>query len=191
MRSHRLAGRAATLAEYHSMIRDGVLDEDDRVELLRGMLVAMTPQGVPHARAIRALTKHFAAAVHDAAEVLVQLPLTLDGDSEPAPDLALVDPAEAARTDSHPRSALLVVEVAGDSLRQDPTVKCEIYARAGVPEYWIVDLEGRCVEVHRDPRPGAGTYASVTRCTETETLVAGAFPEPGLPVARLFAPRPE
>jgi Uma2 family endonuclease len=186
MAAHPLAGRRVTLPEYHSLVRDGVLREDDEVQLLRGTIVEMTPQGVTHARAIRALTRHFVVAVGSAADVLVQLPLTLPDDSEPEPDLALVGPDEAARRDGHPRSALLVIEVAGDSLRQDREVTREIYAAAGIPEYWIVDLEGRCVEVHREPAPRTGRYATVFRVSEIDTVAPVAFPDAALSVAALF-----
>ncbi len=186
MASHPLAGRRATLDEYHSMIRDGVLREDDRVQLLRGMIVAMTPQGLAHARAIRTLTNFFVPALQGRAEVLVQLPLTLPGDSEPEPDVALIGLEEAARRDSHPRSALLVVEVAGDSLGQDRGVKRDMYAAAGIPEYWIVDLAGRRVEVYRHVQPGAGSYATVSTVAGPDGIAPLSFPDVELAVGTLF-----
>ncbi len=186
MDSHPLAGRRATLGEYHSLVRDGRLDEDDHVELLRGIVVPMTPQGIAHARVVRELNEHFVLAVRGLAKVLVQLPLTLGEDSEPEPDLAVVSLAEADRRDGHPRSALLVVEVAGDSLRKDRTLKRELYAAAGVPEYWIVNLEERCLEVHRDPDPIGARYAAAFRVAETGSVAPVAFPAAGLPIALLF-----
>ncbi len=186
MSLHPLAGRAVRRAEYHSLIRDGVLREDDKVELLRGTITAMTPQGIAHARAIVFLTEHLVLAAGAAVKVRVQLPLTLGDDSEPEPDVALVSAVEAARTDEHPRAALLVVEVAGDSLPQDRGVKAEIYARAGIPEYWIVDLQARAVEVHRDPDPAGGRYASRQRSAAPGTLAPLALPHAALPVDALF-----
>lgn len=186
MVSHPLAGRRATLGEYHALIRDGLLDEDDHVELLRGIVVPMTPQGIVHARVIRELTEHFVLAVRGVAKVLVQLPLTVGEDSEPEPDLAVVSLAEADRRDGHPRSALIVIEVAGDSLRTDRSLKGEIYARAGVAEYWIVNLEERCIEVHRDPDPRAARYGAMFRVAGTECVAPVAFPGASLPVALLF-----
>ncbi len=187
MSTHPFAGRHVRLEEYHSLIRDGLLDEDDKLELLRGTIVAMTPQGIAHARVIRTLTEHLVLTLSGHARVLVQLPLTLGDDSEPEPDLAVVSLAEAARTDSHPRTALLIVEVAGDSLRKDRTLKCEIYACAGVSEYWIVNLEGRCVEVYRDPEPAAGRYATALCAGPAEVLVPVALPQARLSVEQLFA----
>lgn len=177
------AGRHCTLAEYHSLVRDGVLEEDERVQLLRGTLVAMTPQGVAHAHAIRELIQCFVLAVTGRAKVLVQLPLTLGHDSEPEPDLAIVTLADAARVGGHPSAALLVVEVAGDSLAQDRGVKREIYARASIPESWIVDLAGRAVEVYRDPDASAGVYRGVSRFGGEALLAPLAFPDSSLPVA--------
>jgi Uma2 family endonuclease len=186
MGSHPLAGRRATLDEYHSLIRDGLLGEDDHVELLRGIVVDMTPQGIAHAHAVRELTEHFVIALRGLAKVLVQLPLTIGDDSEPEPDVAVVSLAEAGRRDAHPRSALLVVEVAGDSLHSDRTLKRELYAIASVPEYWIVNLEERCLEVHRDPDPAGARYAVAFRVAETESVAPIAFPGARLAVAVLF-----
>lgn len=186
MVSHPLAGRRATLGEYHSLIRDGLLGEDDRVELLRGIVVSTTPQGIARARAVRELTEHFVLAARGVAKVLVQLPLTVGEDSEPEPDLAVITLAEADRRDGHPRSALLVVEVAGDSLRDDRGLKREIYAGAGVPEYWIVNLEERCIEVHRDPDPPGARYTAAFRVGETESVAPVALPGARLAVALLF-----
>ncbi len=173
------------MAEYHALVRDGVLGEDDRVELLGGTITAMTPHGVAHARAICELTEHFAATRGDA-KLRVQLPLTLGDDSEPEPDLALVTLEEARRTDGHPRSALLVVEVARESLKRDRELKGAIYARAGVTEYWIVDVAACAIEVHRDPGRDAGRYATVLRAVAPESLVPVAFPRAGLALNVLF-----
>ncbi len=186
MNPHPLAGRAMPRADYHALIRDGVLDEDDKVELLRGTIRAMPPEGVAHARAIVFLNEHFVLAVSPAVKVGVRLPLTLGDDSEPEPNIALVTEAEAARAEEHPHSALLVVEVAGASLKQDRELKADIYARAVIPEYWIVNLEARCVEVHRDPDPHAGRYATILTSTAPGVVVPTGLPHAALHIERLF-----
>jgi Uma2 family endonuclease len=186
MSPHPLAGRRVSLAEYHSLVRDGGLGEDDKVQLLGGTIVAMTPQGVAHARVIRELNEHFVLAVSGRAKVLVQLPLTLGDDSEPEPDVALISRDEASRPDGHPRTALLVVEVAGESLRQDRELKSELYARAGIPEYWIVDLDARCLELYRDPDRAAGRYRSALRAAVPDSIAPAAFPDAILPIDLLF-----
>ncbi len=124
--------RRITLDEYHRMAEAGILGEDEHVELIDGMLVAMTPQGRAHARVIQRLTRLLVRALGDDLEVLPQLPLTLPDDSEPEPDLAVVRAEDAQSGEHHPRTALLVVEVAGDSLRLDRGSKAALYARAGI-----------------------------------------------------------
>ena len=147
-----------TVDEYHRMIEAGTLGEDEHVQLIAGAVVAMTPQGPAHALVIQNLTRLVAQELPADLALRPQLPLTLPEDSEPEPDLAVVRVADARSRDHHPRTALLVVEVAGDSLRLDRQTKAALYARAGIPEYWIVNLVETAVEVHRDPDPATGTY---------------------------------
>jgi len=128
------------------MVASGAL-EGEPVELLEGLLVeVMSPQSPAHAAAIERLTRHLGAA---RARLRVQLPLALPPDSEPEPDLALVE--EKPSPGSHPRTALLVVEVSFSSPQIDRGVKAGLYARAGVPTYWLIDVLGRAVEVRSDP----------------------------------------
>jgi Uma2 family endonuclease len=96
--------------------------------------------------------------------------LTLAAESEPEPDLSVVAAHEADSQDEHPRSARLVVEVATDSLGKDRSVKGPLYARAGIPEYWIVNLTDECVEVHRGPDAPAARYAAVLTFRRGQTL---------------------
>jgi Uma2 family endonuclease len=128
--------RRIAVGEYHRMIEAGILGEDEHVQLIAGTLVAMTPQGSRHAVVIQRLTAALVRAVGGDLAVRPQLPLTLLEDSEPEPDLAVVRAADAPFDGPHPRGALLVVEVAGDSLRLDRESKATLYARAGIPEYW-------------------------------------------------------
>jgi Uma2 family endonuclease len=133
---------------YGRMVDSGAL-EGQPVELLEGLLVeVMSPQGAEHAMVIERLTLHLAAA---RARLRVQLPLEVPPGSVPEPDLALVE-GEPSRG-RHPRTALLVVEVSFSSPLIDRGVKAELYARAGVPTYWLVDVRGRAVEVRTDPGP--------------------------------------
>ena len=167
-----LRTRRFTVAEYHLMLDAGVLHEDDRVELLEGAIVEMSPQGEKHMRVITRLTRAFARQLGDEFQVRPQGPLTL-GDSEPEPDLAIVRSEDAVSAEEHPRRAVLAVEVATSSLVPDRTVKSRIYARAGILEYWLVDVGGRCVEIRRGPDQDTARYRSV------ETLKApGALTSP-------------
>ena len=141
------------------MIDSGILDEDEHVELLEGEIVQMSPQEKPHARATSRLTRWVTRFLGDEYAVRCQLPLTLP-DSEPEPDLAIVRTREEDTADRHPRTALLVIEVADSSARYDLSVKARIYARAGIPEFWLVLVQQRTIEVLRDPDEVAGVYAS-------------------------------
>jgi Uma2 family endonuclease len=133
---------------YGRMVDSGAL-EGEPVELLEGLLVeVMSPQGAEHAMVIRRLTRHLAAAD---AWLLVQLPLEVPPDSVPEPDLALVEGEPLPG--HHPHAALLVVEVSFSSPRIDRGIKAELYARASVPTYWLVDLIGGAVEVRTEPGP--------------------------------------
>jgi Uma2 family endonuclease len=152
--------RRIRVSEYHRMIEAGILGEDEHVELLEGLLIVMTPQNPPHARAIQRLNQVFTRALPDDFAVLPQLPLTLAEDSEPEPDLAVVRAEDARSSERHPHTALLVVEVAADSLGRDRGAKAALYARAGIPEYWVVNLADRAIEVHRDPDTTTGQYRS-------------------------------
>jgi Uma2 family endonuclease len=112
--------RRISVDEYHRMIETGILGEDEKVQLIDGMLVSMTPQGRPHAFVIQELNRLLVRALGDEFKVLTQLPLTLGDASEPEPDLAVVRTQDAQSRTEHPTTALLVIEVAGESLRTAP-----------------------------------------------------------------------
>lgn len=176
--------RRLSVEEYHRMIQAGILGEDERVELLEGVIVAMTPQQPPHARRIEWLSHFLGRRLGDDFRVRSQLPLTLGESSEPEPDVAVVR-AGSGSEDRHPATALLVIEVADASLRKD-RAKASLYARAGVPEYWIVNVKDRVVEVLLDPDPPAGRYRRTRTCAVGETLTSETLPEVSFPLAELF-----
>lgn len=133
------------LDAYNQIVASGAL-EGQRVELLEGLFVEMSPQSRDHAAVIETLTGHFANAD---ARLRVQLPLEVVPDSEPEPDIALVAPHSPRG--EHPRTALLVIEVAVSSQQIDREVKGRLYALAGIPTYWLIDVPVRAVEVYSDP----------------------------------------
>jgi Uma2 family endonuclease len=151
-----------TVEQYFALAEQGVLTEEDRVELLDGVVVAVMPPNPPHAgetyRAAHALRR----AVGDRAQVREEKPLVLGRHSVPEPDVAVVarDPWDYTR--EHPKTALLVVEVADTSLPQDRLSKARIYAGADIPEYWIVNLRNDTIEVMRDPDPRRRVYRETT-----------------------------
>ncbi|MEX2620537.1 MAG: Uma2 family endonuclease [Egibacteraceae bacterium] len=139
---------------------------DERIQLLDGQLVTMSPQTARHAGIVEALNERLMPALVGTARV--RLPMAAGEHSEPEPDIAVV-PADEPR-DRHPQRALLVIEVADSSLALDLVRKARIYAAAGVPVYWVIDVAGDVVHVHTDP--GGQGYASVTRHSADETLDA-------------------
>ena len=179
-----------TRLEYEALVERGVLDEDDRIELLDGRLVFREPQGSRHAAAclrIRiALDRAFGRGFH----VRPQFPIALDDVSEPEPDIAVVPGRIEDYLDTHPTSPVLIVEVADSSLAQDRHRKARLYARAGVADYWIVNLRAGVLEVYRDPeRTAAGRWRYATvRVLEPDAVVSPlAAPRARLRVADLLA----
>lgn len=154
--------RRFTVDEYHRMAEAGVLHEDDRVELLDGEVVLMSPIGPPHAACVNRLNHALTRRVGDDAIVSVQNPVRLDRHSEPQPDLLLLRPREDfyASATPRPEDVLLAIEVGDSSVRFDREVKAPLYARAGIGELWLVDVGARDVRVCR--RPGEAGYGDVT-----------------------------
>ncbi|MBH0201313.1 MAG: Uma2 family endonuclease [Nitrospira sp.] len=162
-----------TRREYDRMAEAGIFCQDDRVQLVDGDIITMTPQNSPHAAAIgttqRVLERLFGANVW----VRVQMPLIIDPDSEPEPDLVVVPGAPHDYRDEHPRSALLVVEVSDSTIALDRDRKRALYARAGIREYWIVNLAERCLEVYREPVASpdqTSLYRSSRRLTPSDSI---------------------
>jgi len=137
--------------EYHEMARTGILRPEERVELIHGEIIAMTLQGTPHAAFIDFLDTQLQRAFGDQFAVRTQLPLALSPTSEPEPDLAVVTGQPLDYVQHHPTTALLVVEIAETSLTYDRTTKAKLYAEHLIPEYWVVNIPDRQVEVFRSP----------------------------------------
>lgn len=174
-------------AEYDQLVLAGAF-QDQRVQLLEGELIEMSPQGMEHAEAIWHLTRLF-SPVLARYELGIQTPLAASDDSEPEPDLAVFR-REAVRRDL-PKSARLVIEVAAGSLGIDLGRKARIYAQNGVPDYWVLDLERGEVVVHRRPDRVAGRYASVRRYQGSERLTPLRLPQLKFRAEELFPPRPK
>ena len=164
-----------TVDDYHKMIEVGILDEQDKVELIGGMVVEMSAKGRRHNRTIVALVDAFSAVLPCGEALLApQNSFLLSDDTEPEPDVSVIrGPLE--RYDHRPTTAadvLLLVEVADSSLRFDRNVKLPRYARAGVPEVWIADLTGEG-GVERYTEPAAeGAYGSVARFDRGQEVVS-------------------
>lgn len=148
-----LPRRRFTWEEYHRMGETGVLGPEDRVELIEGEIIVMTPIGLRHAACLAELNRRLVPAIGDRALLWPQNPVRLPRDTEPQPDIVLLRPrADRYTTGSaRPEDVLLLVEIADTSYRYDRRVKLPLYARAGVAEMWIVDLVHDVVEVYRQP----------------------------------------
>lgn len=170
--------------EYDRLVDLGVF-EGEKVELLYGRIVQMAPQGEHHSSAIVALTMLLVPRLAGRADVRVQLPLACPDESEPEPDVAIVPPGSVFLGD-HPSWAHLVIEVAASSQEKDRGPKGDLYARAGVPEYWVVDVRSRRVERYR--RPVDGRYAESSLHESAETLCPGEFPDVEVELARILPP---
>jgi Uma2 family endonuclease len=165
-----------TVDEYHWMGRVGILCADARVELIEGEIIDMTPIGGRHAWCVNLLTRILVTLLGDRAFVNVQNPIRLSEDSEPQPDLAVLKLEARRRIDvPHASDVLLVIEAADSSLAHDRRTKLPLYARAGIPEAWIVDLTRDRVEVYRDP--GGDGYASRTVYERAGAVSLLAFPD--------------
>ncbi|MEX0828764.1 MAG: Uma2 family endonuclease [Nitrospirales bacterium] len=160
MASSTIQIRRWTRKEYDRLGEAGILDPSERVQLLEGDIVTLTPQNSPHAAAIGKTQRVLERLYGPNVWVRVQMPLIIDPDSEPEPDLAVVSGTPDDYVTEHPRTALLVVEVSDTTLPLDRNRKRPIYARAGIPEYWIVNLSDHCLEVYRDPITLPGQPAS-------------------------------
>ncbi|MGI8731578.1 MAG: Uma2 family endonuclease [Solirubrobacteraceae bacterium] len=170
--AHRVPVHRLTVDDVHRMVECGVLDEDDRIELVEGVLVDMAPIGAEHEGAVDWLLRQFTRVNSDAWTVRVQNTLLIEGGYF-LPDLAVVEPLTRQQ---QPVTALLVVEVAQTSQVHDHG-KAGAYAAADVAEYWIADLAARRLVVHR--RPLAGVYEDVATYADGESvtpLLAGASP---------------
>ena len=170
--------------EYEKMIDAGILGEDEHVELVAGRIVQMSPEGPLHAGTIDLCADVLRRLFGPGYTVRVQHPLAVGPDAEPEPDLAIVSGGPREHLGGHPHDAVLVVEVAESSLDYDRGDKARLYARAGIPEYWIVNLRERVVEVHRAVREGR--YTTVTAHGRDETIHPEAFPDIAVAIAGIL-----
>ncbi len=172
--------RRFTADELDRMVAAGVVGEDEPLELLNGELVAVRPQGPNHIRPLSRLVGRLARAYGAAYEVQPQGPIDCGADSRPEPDVAVAAPDPGRPGDRLVRGdeLVLAIEVAHTSQALDHA-KAAIYARAGVPEYWILDIAARRLEVQRQPTAG-GIYEVVTILAETQSITAPSLDTPWL-----------
>jgi Uma2 family endonuclease len=175
-----------TTVEYDHLIEAGVLDEDDRVELIEGDIIRMTPIGRRHAGCVNRLTRLLSDLASDDAQIAVQNPILLAESSEPQPDLVLMKPTVDYYSSALPTpiDILLLVEVVDSSAALDRQIKVPLYARHGIEEVWLVDLVANTVTSFRDPTPTS--YATVLEVHRGAGLTARAFPGRGIAVSDIL-----
>ncbi|MCC6714389.1 MAG: Uma2 family endonuclease [Gammaproteobacteria bacterium] len=180
-RRHRI-----NVPDYHRMAEAGILRENDRVELIEGEIIDMTPTGIRHAGTVARLEHLLNHAIDERAIVWAQNPIVLGEQSEPEPDIALVRSRQDFYTSSHPTAAdvLLVIEVADTSLRYDREVKMPLYARHGVPEAWLVDLDAGILRM--SDTPARDGYAAESSAKNLEEVPIAGLPGITLDLSSLF-----
>jgi len=175
-----------TSERYFALVDQGVLQPDDRVELLEGVVVAMAPSNPSHASAIARVDRALRVALGPDAVIRVQLSFVAGATSVPEPDVAVVPGTYADYDERHPTTALVVIEVADTSLAQDRLTKSAIYAAAGVPDYCIVNVRDHVVEVYRRPDAEARRYHELRVHGRGERVALTAFPDASLAVDDLL-----
>ena len=177
-----------TVAEYYAMARHGIISENDRVELLDGDIIHMPPIGDWHQAKVNRFTNLFPSLFQGRAVVSIQGPTRLNDESEPQPDIMLLKWRDDYYEGGHPRPAdvLLLIEVSDTTVDYDRNTKLSAYARAGIPEVWIVSRQDRHIEAYTGP--SEGTYSSVRHSSPTETIAPQAFPDVTLEVGQFFPP---
>ena len=177
--------------EYDRLVEADVFGPEDRIELLDGRMIFKEPQYSPHATGISLVQRVLTAVLGPAWYVRAQMPVALDDESEPEPDVSVVPGDPRDYRDAHPERPVLIVEVALSRLRFDRRHKGSLYARAGLADYWIVNIPDRRLEVYRDPLPDTAApfgwrYGSTSALGPDERISPLAAPAAFITVADLL-----
>ncbi|WP_414530752.1 Uma2 family endonuclease [Nodularia chucula] len=184
--SVQLLRRKFSVQQYHQMLASGILREDDRVELLRGEIIEMSPIGTKHAACVNRLVNLLVQLLDKRAIIAAQNPVVLNNNSEPQPDVALVQPRNDFYATAHPQpqDIFLLIEVADSTVMYDREEKIPLYAEANIMEVWLVDINAEMVEVYQQPT--GGTYQLMHKLTRDERLSIKAFPDINITVKQIF-----
>ena len=174
-----------TTQDYELMIAAGTLSEDDRVELINGEIIDVSPIGPLHVDCVIRLTELLVPLVAGFARVSVQNPIRLPNDSQPEPDITLLRQHHYRGALPAPDDILVVIEVADSTLAYDRETKLPLYAAAGIPEAWIVDLNAGIIERHT--APGGTGYRQTLRAERGEEIASLTVPDIVIPVDEVFA----
>jgi len=184
--SVQLLRRKFTVEQYHKMVDSGILKEDDRVELIRGEIIEMSPIGTKHSACVARLTRLFTVLLGTRAIVWAQNPIVLQNHSEPQPDVTLLKPRDDFYESAHPQpeDIYLLIEVADTTVKYDKEVKIPLYAEDGIIEVWLVDINEETVELYREP--AANGYQNLRKFVVGENLSIGVFSDVNINVKEIF-----
>jgi Uma2 family endonuclease len=171
--------------QYQKMIETGVLSKSDRVELIEGEMFEAAPIGARHAAITRRINALLSRSVGNLAVVDIGGPVKLGEFSEPQPDVMLLRPSDYNTQIPEAGDVILLIEISDSTLASDRSSKLALYARHGIPEYWIVDLAGECVEVYRDP--GSNAYSEKRIASGAEVVAPRAVPSVNITVRDIFS----
>lgn len=185
--SVQLEKRLFTVDEYYRMAEAGILGKDDRVELIAGEIVKMSPIGSPHASCVKRLNRLFSVRLGDRVILSVQDPVRLSERTEPQPDIALLIPRADFYFQRHPQAeeVLLIIEVSDTTIEYDREVKIPLYAAAGIVEVWIVSLAEELIEIYRQPLVNG--YAEVQQFRRGENVSPLSFSDVVLSVDEVLS----
>jgi len=178
--------RKITVEEYEAMYEAGVFKPDERLELINGEILKVAPMNAPHCAYVANLSRLFIETFGRKATVFTQLPIILNDDSEPEPDITLLKRKEDYYFSGKPsaQDVYAIIEVASTSLLYDRRIKVPLYARVGIPEVWIVNVQARELEVYRTPK--GEDYAERQILQPTDKISLLAFPDVEIPLSEVF-----
>ncbi|RCJ38768.1 hypothetical protein A6770_12755 [Nostoc minutum NIES-26] len=182
----QLLRRKFTVEQYHKMVESGILKEDDRVELIRGEIIEMSPIGTKHAACVNRLVNLLVVLLGKRVIVAAQNPVALNNNSEPQPDVALLKPRDDFYASAHPQpqDIFLLIEVADSTVMYDREEKIPLYAEANIIEVWLVDINEQIVEVYQQPT--AAGYQHIQKFASGQTLSIQTFSNVTTTVDEIF-----
>lgn len=182
----QLLRRKFTVEQYHKMVESGILKEDERVELIRGEIIEMSPIGAKHAACVNRLVNLLVQLLGKRVIVAAQNPVALNNNSEPQPDVALLKPRDDFYATAHPQpqDIFLLIEVADSTILYEREEKIPLYAKADIIEVWLVDINEQIVEVYQQSI--AAGYQHIQKFTSGQSLSIKAFPNVNITVNEIF-----
>ena len=176
-----------TADDYHKMGEAGIFHEDDRVELIEGMLIDMAPIGSDHAGKVIRLTTLLSSTFAGRGLISTQNPIRLDQHAEPQPDFAILRHRSDFYETSHPEpeDVLLLIEVSDTTVRYDREIKVPLYARHGIPEVWLIDLQNKQLEIYRQPSEDG--YRQILRPAKDERIAPALLSDASLDLSDLWS----